>query len=81
MTGPTGPVSGPRRPDDIDSSARRSGAFGGSAGVSQSAATPTGVKGHFGTPARLVTLRVSVVGSSLASPSGLRVLVHPLSAP
>ena len=52
----------------------------GSAGVSQSGATPTGVKGHFGTPARLVTLRVSVVGSSLASPSGLRVLVHPLGA-
>ena len=81
MTGPTGSLLQFVRPDDIESSARPSGAFGGSAGVSQSGATPTGVKGHFGTPARKVTLRVSVVGSSLASPSGLRVLVHPLGAP
>jgi len=52
-----------------------------SAGVSQSAATPTGVKGHFGTPARKVTLRVSVVGSSLASPSGLRFSLSLCSLP
>jgi len=29
MTGPTGPVSGPCRPDDIESSVRCTGAFGG----------------------------------------------------
>ena len=69
MTGPTGSLLQLGRPDDIESSARPSGA------------TPTGVKGHSWPPARLVTLRVSVVGSSLASPSGLRVLVHPTGAP
>ena len=78
MTGPTGFAAQAHRADDVESSARCSGALRGSAGGSQSVATPSGVKGHCGTPARKVT---RWAGSSLASPSGLRVLVRPSGVP
>ena len=67
-----------RRPADIESSGRRFWRKWGSAGVSQCLPTPLGFKGRCGTPARTVTLRV---GSCLASPSGLLVLVRPSAAP
>ena len=75
MTGPSGSATQAHRPDDIESSLRCSGVRSeGSAGFSQSVATPSGIKGHCGTPARKVT---RWAGSSLASPSGLRVLIRP----